>query len=157
MIEGPEGEAFDFSQADTTLRCVLHPGNMVSPVLENDNTGILVAVPSAPSPELHIPDSPHVTIVSSIHSPLEPRLSSFNKKLCFGPLSCACVSRHLSLAKRILAAIHSQMFCEYLFLALVLWAGEGSLGLDLTLLKRIPPAAEPCLWNLALSLLLVQL
>ena len=41
------------------------------------NTGTLAVVPSALSPEPHTPVSPHLTLVHSILSLLEPQVSSY--------------------------------------------------------------------------------
>ena len=60
---------------------------------EQLNTGILAAVPSGLSPEPPTPDSTHTTIVHSILSLLEHRVSDC-EILCIGPLrGCPCLYR----------------------------------------------------------------
>ena len=87
------------------------------------STGILVAIPTGPFPEPETPDFPHVPLP-------QPRVSGCEWNSVHCPFKRVPVSQWIpaSLADKKPAAFHSQIFCGHLFLALVLWTGEPSLG-----------------------------
>ena len=114
------------------------------------STGVLAAIPSALSSEPQTPDFPCRTWVSSALQ--EPRVSVCTWDFVHWPFKRASVSLanfHFSLADRIRAAFHSQMYYGYLFPALKFWAGEPGLGLRPHPLRGnpyswdIPPESQP--------------
>ena len=107
----PEDRAIAFPQADAIRRGVLHPRKMVSAVWGDLATVVLVAIPSALSPESQTPVSSHMTLVCSALPLPEPRESGCNQDfVCWAFKRVLCLwQTHLSLADRIPANFHGDV------------------------------------------------
>ena len=111
------------------------------------STSIVVVVPSAILLELQIPVSPLNTLVCSALPVPEPRVSGCERDFVHWPFKSVPVSLtdlNVFLVNRIPAVFHSQILCGHLFLGLMLWAGDPSLGLRPHTSQR----GTPCSWDI---------
>lgn len=113
-------------QADTTPRGVTHPRKMASEVENSDSAQGSWCLSLQLSRQKHKPQTSHATLICSTPPSQEPRVSGCEWNFVCQPLKRAPVSlvdSHLSLMNRT-TNFHSQMLCEHLFLAMVLWTGS---------------------------------
>ena len=99
---------------------------------EELSSGILVAVPSTPSPEPQTPVSLHMTVACSALPVLEPRVSGWEQNVVhwlFKNVPVSTDNSPLFLADRIPTDFHSHILCKCLFVALMLWADEPGVEL----------------------------
>ena len=123
------------SQADALWRRVLDPGKMVSvgDVGEGVSTGTLLAVLSALSLRPHNPFSPLLLWLPGAAVPVpEPTIIDCEQQFAYCPFkrtpmvpATFCLNR----VDGIPADFHCQMLYGLLFLILVFWAKESSMGL----------------------------
>ena len=76
---------------------------------------VLAADPSALSPEPPTPDSPHVSLVCSALTVLEPRVSGYKENFLLAREEAFYISSHLSLLDRNPTTFHTQMVFVFLF------------------------------------------
>ena len=90
----PGSAAVAFTQANATLKGVLHPRKIVSVVLENDSLqeSWLLSIPSALFLEPQTPDSSHATLGFSALPPLELRVSGCKRNFVHWPFKIVPVS-----------------------------------------------------------------
>lgn len=86
-------------------------------------------------PEFQIPDSPQATLIWTSLSPREPRVSDCEWNFVHWLFNRMPVSPADSV-------FQARSYVECIFLALVFWAGDTSLGFRLHISQREPPTAE---------------
>ena len=108
--------------------------------------------PLSSLPEPQTPDFPHAALVCPTFPLQKPWVSGYSQNfVCwtFKSVPVSLVDSHLFLVNRNPTAFHSMMLHWHLVLALVLWAGELSLGFGLHSSQKKPLTAEISLQNLS--------